>query len=68
VLEGLHATAARSARYWWCWADYADDARREPPFDRAPHELRFGITRADGTLKPVAETLADVRAREGRTV
>ncbi len=64
VLEGLHSGGALGA-YWWCWADYAETLAAEPPFDRAPHELRFGITRADGTLKPVAETLSTF-AREGR--
>ncbi len=66
VLEKLHGTG-RLGGYWWCWADYADDLRSTPPFDRAPHELRFGVVRSDGTLKPVAETLAAF-AREERTI
>ncbi len=66
VLERLHADG-RLGAYWWCWADYADDLRGEPPFDRAPHELSFGIVRSDGSEKPVAAALAAF-AREQRTV
>jgi endo-1,4-beta-mannosidase len=66
VLEKLHATG-RLGGYWWCWADYAEELRTQPPFDRAPHELRFGIIRSDGSLKPVAETLSAF-AREERAV
>ena len=32
VLERLHADG-RLGAYWWCWADYADALRGEPPFD-----------------------------------
>ena len=66
VLERLHA-GGRLGAYWWCWADYAEELRAMPPFDSAPHEMRFGIIRSDGTLKPVAEALRSF-AREERTV
>jgi endo-1,4-beta-mannosidase len=66
VLERLHADG-RLGAYWWCWADYADELRGEPPFDRAPHELSFGIVRSDGSEKPVAAALSAF-ARERRTV
>ena len=66
VLERLHADG-RLGGYWWCWADYADALRDTPPFDRAPHELSFGIIRSDGSEKPVAASLAAF-ARERRTV
>ena len=66
VLDRLQHRGALGA-FWWCWADYAPDLASEPPFDRAPHELTFGIVRGDGTFKPVAATLAGF-AREGRTV
>jgi endo-1,4-beta-mannosidase len=66
VLEQLHAQG-RLGAYWWCWADYHDDLRTSPPFDRAPHELTFGIVRSDGTTKPVATALS-VFAREARSV
>ena len=66
VLERLHADG-RLGAYWWCWADYADELRTEPPFDRAPHELSFGIVRRDGSEKPVAAALAGF-ARERRSV
>jgi endo-1,4-beta-mannosidase len=66
VLDRLHAQG-RLGAYWWCWADYHDDLRTAPPFDRAPHELSFGIVRSDGTTKPVATALS-VFAREARSV
>ncbi len=57
VLDALQRRGARGA-YWWCWADYADAIANTPPFDVAPHELTFGIVRADGSEKPVARALA----------
>jgi len=66
VLDRLHADG-RLGAYWWCWADYADELRETPPFDRAPHEMSFGIVRADGSEKPVAAALAAF-AREARAV
>ncbi len=66
TIDRLHARGAIGA-FWWCWADYAPALRGWPPFDRAPHELSFGIVRADGTFKPVAHALARL-AREARRV
>ena len=66
VFERLHSDGALGAM-WWCWADYAEALAHLPPFDCAPHELRFGIVRSDGTEKPIAQTLAAL-AREERTV
>jgi endo-1,4-beta-mannosidase len=66
VLGRLHADG-RLGAYWWCWADYDAALRDQPPFDRAPHELTFGIVRADGSEKPVAAALAAF-AGERRTV
>jgi endo-1,4-beta-mannosidase len=66
VLERLHARGALGA-FWWCWADYDLSLAKLPPFDLAPHELRFGIVRSDGSAKPVAETLASF-GREARSV
>ncbi|MBV9148437.1 MAG: hypothetical protein JO024_01125 [Candidatus Eremiobacteraeota bacterium] len=56
VLDRLQQRGALGAM-WWCYADYTDELRTLPPFDRAPHELTFGITRADGAQKPIAQTL-----------
>jgi endo-1,4-beta-mannosidase len=66
VLDRLHADG-RLGAYWWCWADYAPELASEPPFDCAPHELTFGIVRADGSEKPVARALAAFAAQR-RTV
>ncbi|MGA8535711.1 MAG: hypothetical protein WB615_16505 [Candidatus Tumulicola sp.] len=57
VLDRLHARGAVGA-FWWCWADYDAALAGMPPFDRAPHELHFGIVRSDGSAKPVAAMLA----------
>jgi endo-1,4-beta-mannosidase len=54
VLPRLWELGAVAAS-WWCFSDYAPDLMRLPPFDRVPHELHFGLFRADGTAKPVAE-------------
>ena len=57
VLDRLQRRGALGA-FWWCWADYAPELHATPPFDRAPHELTFGLVRGDGSLKPVADALA----------
>ena len=59
VFDRLRERGALGA-FWWCWADYDLALAPLPPFDRAPHELRFGVVRSDGTFKPVAGVLADV--------
>jgi len=66
VLDRLQSRGALGA-FWWCYADYAKTLAALPPFDRALHELTFGIVREDGTLKPIAETLHSF-AKENRTV
>ena len=66
VLDRLQHRGALGA-FWWCWADYVAALATQPPFDRAPHELSFGLVRADGELKPVAEELRRF-ARERRTI
>jgi endo-1,4-beta-mannosidase len=66
VLERLWRRGAIGA-LWWCWADYVASLASLPPFDNAPHELRFGIVRADGSDKPVARALSAF-AREARRV
>ncbi|MGC1759829.1 MAG: hypothetical protein WA742_10770, partial [Candidatus Cybelea sp.] len=47
AIDRLHARGALGA-FWWCWADYDPALATLPPFDRAPHELRFGVVRSDG--------------------
>jgi len=56
VLDRLQHRGALGA-FWWCWADYAPELAGTPPFDRAPHELTFGVVRNDGSEKPVAKAL-----------
>jgi endo-1,4-beta-mannosidase len=66
AIDRLHKRGALGA-FWWCWADYAEALASIPPCDQAPHELRFGIVRADGSFKHVAGMLARIAA-EGREV
>ena len=61
VLDGLRAVGCRGA-FLWCFSDYASDLSSVPPFDAAPHELSFGLWRADGTAKPA---VAEVTSRAG---
>ncbi len=62
VVDRLHERGALGA-FWWCWADYDPALASLPPFDKAPHELRFGIVGSDGSLKPVAHMLAEIAAQ-----
>jgi endo-1,4-beta-mannosidase len=57
VLERLQARGALGA-FWWCYTDYDPALAITPPFDLAPHELRFGLIRSDGSEKPVAGVLS----------
>jgi endo-1,4-beta-mannosidase len=54
VLRRLWRTGAVGAA-WWCFSDYEPALAGLPPFDRAAHELHFGLVRADGSPKPVAD-------------
>jgi endo-1,4-beta-mannosidase len=56
VLDRLQRRGALGA-FWWNWADYAKELADTPPFDRAHHEMSFGMIRNDGTFKPVAMAL-----------
>jgi endo-1,4-beta-mannosidase len=67
VMDRLQRRGALGA-FWWNWADYADELRNTPPFDRAPHELTFGIIRSDGSDKPVAQTLKQFAAEQREIV
>ena len=66
VMDRLQRRGALGG-FWWNWADYAANLRDTPPFDRAGHEMSFGMIRSDGSYKPVAMALRDF-ARERRAV
>jgi hypothetical protein len=66
VLDRLQQRGALGA-FWWNWADYVPELANTPPFDRAHHEMTFGMIRSDGSFKPVAETMKRF-AQEGRPV
>lgn len=66
VLDRLQRRGALGA-FWWNWADYAKELANTPPFDRAHHEMSFGMIRSDGSFKPVALALKRF-AEEARPV
>ena len=61
ALDGLRAVGC-GARCSGASATTPPSSRSVPPFDAAPHELSFGLWRADGTAKPA---VAEVTARAG---
>jgi endo-1,4-beta-mannosidase len=63
VLDRLQRGGAIGAM-WWCWADYIPQLAALPPFDKAPHELTFGIIRNNGTEKPIARVLQQFTAQK----
>lgn len=65
VLRKLHQGGCVGAM-WWCWADYDPALALYPPFDRATHELHFGMIRSDGSLKPIATALSAIAAQSWR--
>jgi len=67
ALDGLQRRGGLGG-FWWCYADYAEEVAGLPPFDRAPHELSFGIVRADGSEKPIAQTLQRFAAEKRQTL
>ena len=66
VLEALHRFGFLGALLW-CFADYDPTLRDEPPFDEAPHEMSFGLWRADGSPKPALRVVRAFGAREKTT-
>jgi endo-1,4-beta-mannosidase len=56
ALNQLHRIGSLGALVW-CFSDYHPDLKLYPPFDRAPHELYFGITKWNGDLKKTAKIL-----------
>jgi endo-1,4-beta-mannosidase len=61
ALDGLREVGCIGA-FLWCFSDYDSLLALSPPFDRAPHELSFGLWRADGSAKPA---VAEVTSRAG---
>src|SRR5258706_383189 len=47
----------------WCFSDFdVETLGREPPYSHHAFELGFGVTRADGSEKPVCDELRAARA------
>lgn len=66
ALERLHREGAVGALYW-CWSDYDPALAKQPPFDRAPWELRFGLYDARAEPKQIALRLRSF-ARSAPTI
>lgn len=56
VLEKLARCGALGACAWM-FSDYAPELWDKPPFDTHVHERFFGLTRADGTVKPSGQAM-----------
>ena len=41
----------------WCFTDADQQQYARAPYARAPHETQFGLTEADGTLRPAGKAL-----------
>lgn len=57
VLKGLYEVGSLGALAW-CYSDYDDSLWGRPPLDRAVHERAFGITRNDGSVKPMGRVIS----------
>lgn len=62
VIERLHATGAAGA-YAWCYADYDPRLFDRSPISTAIRERTFGLVRADGSEKPIADVFRKFRAQ-----
>lgn len=58
VLPKLRDSGATGAMLW-CFSDYAPELWDSPPCLNSVHERYFGMTRADGSLKPHAKIIRD---------
>ncbi len=47
----------------WCFSDYVPALFDTPPFDAMVHERYFGLTRADGSVKPCLEALIALKGQ-----
>lgn len=56
VLQKLARCGALGA-FGWMFSDYPPSLWSKPPFDTHEHERFFGLTRADGTVKPCGEAM-----------
>lgn len=62
VLERLAATGAAGA-YAWCYGDYDPRLFERSPLSTAIRERTFGLVRADGSEKPIADVFRSFRRR-----
>jgi len=63
TLDNLHKVGALGALAW-CFSDYDKSLWGKPPLDKCVHERFFGITRADGSVKPMGKTLGEFAGRK----
>jgi endo-1,4-beta-mannosidase len=63
TLPKLQESGATGAMLW-CFADYVPELWNTPPCLNSVHERFFGLTRADGSLKPHAKVLKAFAAQK----
>ena len=63
VLDGLLDVGAMGA-VLWCYADYDEKLKDQPPCDESVHERWFGLVRPDGSWKPHALVLQNFARRK----
>lgn len=67
VILNLHKVGALGA-FIWCFSDYVEDLWKLPPLDQAIQERSFGVTRNDGSLKPVADVIKEISLKATQNV
>ena len=63
TLENLQKVGALGALAW-CFSDYDKRLWKKPPLDKSVHERFFGITRADGSVKPMGKALSEFTCKK----
>ena len=63
ILENLHKVGSLGALAW-CFSDYDESLWDKPPLDKCIHERFFGITRADGLVKPMGRVFSEFAGRK----
>lgn len=65
VLRKLYRVGSLGAMAW-CFSDYDEAIWDKPPLNACVHERFFGVTRTDGSLKPMGKVLRDFAAKSLR--
>ncbi|HID90960.1 TPA: hypothetical protein EYP44_03265 [Candidatus Bathyarchaeota archaeon] len=63
VLNKLHLVGSLGALAW-CFSDYDPSIWNRPPLDKAVIERHLGVTRSDGSIKPMGKVLQEFASQE----